>query len=82
MRFDRVPIGEAEGAILAHSVAHGQSVFKKGRRLSTADVEALAAHGVTAVLAARLEAGDVAEDIAAGRIATALAAGRDRKSVV
>lgn len=80
MRFGRVAIEGAAGAILAHTVAHGAGAFKKGRQLSAADVAALAAHGITSVLAARLEPGDIGEDQAAAQIAIAiaLATGADR----
>jgi len=63
----------ARGAILAHSARAGDRVFRKGRVLSQDDIEALAASGHGEVTAARLEDGDVAEDIAAGRIAAAMA---------
>ena len=73
MKFYTVPIAEAEGAILAHSVVLTDISFKKGRKLSAADLGALSAHGGRDVMVARLEAGDVSEDAAAGRIARALA---------
>ena len=34
MRFGDLPLAEAEGAILAHSVRAGKLAFRKGRRLS------------------------------------------------
>lgn len=71
MKFGPTPLPQAEGAILAHSQTVGGKRFKKGRRLSAEDVEALQADGRTEVVAARLEAGDVHEDEAAGRIARA-----------
>jgi molybdenum cofactor cytidylyltransferase len=73
MRFGAVPIAEAEGAILAHSLAEGGLRLKKGRRLAAADVTALAAAGVAEVVVARLEAGDIGEDAAAEAVARALA---------
>ncbi|WP_137391405.1 NTP transferase domain-containing protein [Rhodoligotrophos defluvii] len=75
MIFGEIPVAEAEGAILAHSVRHQEGVFKKGRVLSAGDVAALRASGVEKVFAARLEADDVHEDAAAGRLAQALAGG-------
>ena len=71
MKFGEVPVVEAEGAILAHSLRLGATVFKKGRVLSRADVEAIAAAGLLEIAAARLEAGDVGEDEAAARLAAA-----------
>ena len=43
MRFGEVPVAEAAGAILAHSLRLGTVAFKKGRVLSRADVAAIAA---------------------------------------
>ncbi len=67
-----MPIAEAAGAILAHSVRHADGTFKKGRILEPADIAALQASGVAKVFAARLDPGDVAEDAAAGTVAKAL----------
>ncbi len=72
MIFGETPLEEAEGAILAHSLARPGLAFKKGRRLSADDVAALAAAGVERVVAARLEPGDLHEDEAAAAIAGAL----------
>ena len=72
MIFGDTPLSAAEGAILAHSVARGAVRFKKGRRLSTEDLAALAEAGIETVIAARLEPGDVHEDAAAGQIAEAI----------
>ena len=73
MIFGDVPVAEAEGAILAHSLRVGSAMFKKGRVLSAADLAALQAAGFPSVVAARLEPGDVGEDQAAGAIAEAAA---------
>ena len=72
MIFGELPLAEAEGAILVHSLRAGKLVLKKGRRLSAGDVAALEAAGHRAVIAARMEAGDVGEDAAAARLAEAL----------
>jgi molybdenum cofactor cytidylyltransferase len=71
MIFGALPLAEAEGAILAHGLQRPGLVFKKGRRLSAADLAALARAGVSEVIAARLEPGDVGEDAAAAAIAAA-----------
>jgi molybdenum cofactor cytidylyltransferase len=63
------------GAILAHSLRTASGVFKKGRVLSVADLEALTASGYREITVAELDADDIAEDVAAARIATALAGG-------
>ena len=73
MRFGDLPLAEAEGAILAHSVKSGKLAFRKGRRLSADDLAALAAAGVTSVIAARLGPDDVHEDEAARLLAEAAA---------
>jgi molybdenum cofactor cytidylyltransferase len=73
MRFGEVPLGEAAGAVLAHSLRLGATVLKKGRVLSPADIETIAAAGLDHVVAARLDPGDLREDAAADRVAAALA---------
>src|SRR5438128_1850540 len=45
MRFGPVPVAEAEGAILAHSLRLGGAALKKGRALSAEDVALIAAAG-------------------------------------
>ena len=72
MIFGPTALGDAEGAILAHSLAAGRVRFKKGRVLSAADLEALREAGVGQVTAARLEADDVHEDAAAAALAQAI----------
>ena len=72
MRFGSFPLGETEGAILAHSLRAGGRLLKKGRVLTRADLDQLRAAGISEVVAARLEAGDIAEDVAATRVAQAL----------
>jgi molybdenum cofactor cytidylyltransferase len=73
MKFGSIPLADANGAILAHSLTTGGVTRKKGRLLSADDIAALATAGVTSVIAARLEAGDVHEDAAAQTLATACA---------
>ena len=73
MRFGEVPVAEAEGAILAHSLKLGPTALKKARVLSPADLELMAASGLSRIVVARLEPGDVGENEAARRIAEAAA---------
>src|SRR5438477_9420537 len=73
MKFGEVPVAEAEGAILAHSLKLGATALKKGRVLSRADLDAIAAAGLAHIVVARLEPGDLREDEAAARIAAAAA---------
>jgi molybdenum cofactor cytidylyltransferase len=79
MRFGEIPVGEAAGAILAHSLRFSATALKKGRVLSEADIAALSAAGVSEIVAARLDPGDLREDAAADRIAAAIA-GTDVKA--
>ncbi|HMO71567.1 MAG TPA: molybdopterin biosynthesis protein, partial [Paracoccaceae bacterium] len=73
MRFGPVPLDQAAGAILAHSVPlPGGGRLRKGLVLGPAEVAALAAAGQAAVVVALPEPGDVAEDAAAARLAAAL----------
>ena len=71
MKFGEVPIAEAQGAILAHSLKLGTTALKKGRVLSAADLEVIAGAGLSTITVARLEPGDVGEDEAAERVAAA-----------
>src|SRR5207253_3142643 len=73
MKFGEVPVAEAEGAILAHSLKLGATALKKARVLSRADLDAIAAAGLQQIIVARLEPGDLREDAAAARIAAAAA---------
>ncbi len=72
MKFGDIEIGQAEGAILAHGIQAAGIRFKKGRVLTAADVDVLRRAGVERVMAARLEPGDLDEDMAAARVAEAL----------
>lgn len=72
MRFGPVPVAEAGGAILAHSVGVDGGRLRKGRVLDADDLALLQAAGLERVTVARLDPGDVAEDAAAARLAAAL----------
>jgi molybdenum cofactor cytidylyltransferase len=73
MRFGEVPVAEAEGAILAHSLKLGTTALKKARVLSADDIELIAAAGLSQIVVARLEPDDIGEDEAARRVAAAAA---------
>jgi molybdenum cofactor cytidylyltransferase len=73
MKFGEIPVAEAVGAVLAHSLKAGDRSLRKGRVLSAEDVAALRAAGRSTVIAAQLEPGDVDENTAAGEIARPLA---------
>jgi len=73
VKFGLVALAEARGCVLAHSVKLPDGALKKGLLLAEPDLRRLAAAGIEQVLAARLEADDVAEDDAAAQVAQALA---------
>lgn len=74
MKFGPVPLEDAKGAILAHSQRLGDKMLRKGSVLDEAAIDLLRSAGRTEVIAARLEPGDVPEDVAADRLATPLVA--------
>lgn len=73
MKFGRVLVSEAEGALSAHSVRHAEGLIKKGQILLKSDIEALARSGIENILVARLEKDDVHENKAASLLAQAVA---------
>ena len=73
MRFGAVPVKQAEGAILAHSLALPSGRLKKGRVLTNADIEGLLQAGIGEVVVARPDSDDLLEDEVAQRVAAALA---------
>ena len=86
MRFGTIPLSEAEGSILAHSVALPEGRLRKGCLLGSAEIELLASTGRTEVIAARLDPTDLHEDDAALTITRAVvpdpvAAGLDLRPV-
>ena len=73
MKFGPVPVGDALGGIVAHAVRRDGLVLKKGETLDAARIDALKTAGVTEIVIARLDAGDVGEDEAARLLADAIA---------
>jgi molybdenum cofactor cytidylyltransferase len=73
MKFGPVATGDAKGGIVVHSIRQGGLVLKKGSVVSEADIAALKAAGIKAIMIARIEPGDVSEDVAAAELATAIA---------
>ena len=73
MKFGTIPIDEAEGAILAHSLQTRAGIIKKGRPLSAADVTKLREASYATIVAARLDESDITEDAAAAKVARAIA---------
>ncbi|WP_306114000.1 MULTISPECIES: molybdopterin-binding protein [unclassified Roseovarius] len=76
MKFGPVPVAEAEGAILAHSLRLPGGRLRKGVRLDASHVQALVAAGLDDVVVARLDPTDLHEDEAARALAAALGEGR------
>lgn len=72
MKFGPVALHDAKGAILAHSQLLGTKRLRKGSVLDDEAIALLREAGQTEVIAARLEPGDVPEDIAADRLVTPL----------
>ena len=72
MKFGPLPLAEAEGAVLAHSVRLNGQRLRKGGTLTPAHLADLARAGETEVIVARLDPGDVHENQAAARLAAAL----------
>ena len=73
MFFGTIKTQDAAGAILAHSEQANDRRIRKGQVLDLNDVSDLIDAGRDEITIARLEAGDVHEDMAATRLAEALA---------
>lgn len=78
MKFGSVPVAEALGAIVAHAIRHNGLALRKGQAVTPEHQAALKAAGVSEIIAARLDAGDVGEDEAARRLAERMAGGNLR----
>ena len=72
MIFGEFPVAECEGLLLAHTLRVADGSLKKGRRVTSADLQALMAAGHQRVYGARLAADDLAEDAAAAAVAALL----------
>ncbi len=72
MIFGRLAVGEALGALLAHTTRLPGRVLHKGMVLDAPAVAALRRAGIADIAVARLQPGDVGEDQAAERLAAAL----------
>ncbi len=72
MKFGAVPVAEAAGAILAHSLKLGGTRLRKGQVLTADLVARMQGAGLARVTVARLEPGDLDENAAAAALAAAL----------
>jgi molybdenum cofactor cytidylyltransferase len=73
MKFGAVAPKDARGATAVHTIRQGTLVLKKGTLIGLAEVAALEAAGIKDIVVARLEPGDVSEDVAAADIGAAVA---------
>lgn len=73
MKFGEVPVSDALGAVLAHSIRLEGARISKGKTLDERDIALLEAGGFHDVVVARFDPADIAEDAAAARVAQALA---------
>jgi molybdenum cofactor cytidylyltransferase len=71
MKFGSLPIEEARGGVAVHSIRKDKLVLKKGTTIGEAEITALRAAGITEIVVAKLEPGDVSEDEAAAALASA-----------
>jgi molybdenum cofactor cytidylyltransferase len=75
MRFGPVPLDQAQGGVLAHSLDTPAGRLRKGTVVGPAELAALSAAGLAEVTVARLDPDDVPEDDAALSLAQALVSG-------
>ena len=73
MKFGPIPVDDALGAIVAHAIRLDGLHLKKGHVVSVDDLEALRLAGISEIVAARLEPGDVGENDAARSLARRIA---------
>ena len=78
MKFGRVAVAASEGVILAHAIRGSGLQFRKGELLGAEHVAALEQAGITSIIGARLEPGDIDENAAALRLARHVAGGHVR----
>jgi molybdenum cofactor cytidylyltransferase len=73
MKFGAVPPSEAIGAVAVHSIRKDGLVLRKGTVIGGSEAAALDRAGISAIVVAQIEPGDISEDAAAAEIATASA---------
>lgn len=73
MKFGPVAPTEAIGGVTVHTIRKGPLVLKKGTTVGPDEVDALIRADVSEIVVARLDDGDVSEDVAAASIARAVA---------
>ena len=73
MKFSEYHLDDALGAILAHSLRLPNKSLKKGTVLTDSDLLFLKEYGYEKIVCAKLEEGDLNEDVAAAELATLIA---------
>ena len=73
MKFGRMAVAAGEGLILAHSVRASGLALKKGETLGAEHIRSLELAGIDSIIGAKLEPGDVPENVAALRLARHIA---------
>ena len=73
MKFGPVALAQSIGGIVAHAVRHDGLVLKKGDIVRADHLPLLEAAGVSEIVVAQLDDGDIGEDAAAERLAQAVA---------
>ena len=73
MKFSEYHLDDALGAILAHSLRLPNKSLKKGTVLTDSDLSFLKEYGYEKIVCAKLEEGDLNEDVAAAELAALIA---------
>lgn len=73
MKFGPVPVAESKGVFLAHAIRRPGLTLKKGEWIGAGQIAALQAAGISEIIVARVEPGEVGENEAAYRLAQSLA---------
>jgi len=81
VKFGRVPIEDAEGAILVHTIKADGTTIRKGAILGSANLARIKAAGFPNLMVARLEDDDAGENDAASAIAAAAAGANVTSSI-
>ena len=66
MKFGPVPTEACDGAVLAHALNLPDGRIRKGTRLAGTDLDRIRAAGITEIVVARLETGDMTRRTAVG----------------
>ncbi len=73
MKFGPLPVAECEGVFLAHAIRRPGLTVKKGEWIGADKIAGLQAAGITEIVAARIEPGEIDENTAAQSLARSVA---------